>query len=841
MGRRPGGCGVNRRPRFPTALDRPRLRVAAAAPCVIINAPAGGGKTVLAAQLADAAAGRALWLRPEAPQATAAELVDAACRLFGRPRRDHAADPVALAETLLDAAGDKPFLLVLDEADRAEAADLARLLAELVPLLEEGQGVLVCVRTRPAGLLGRLGSDARLLDAAALAFTAEEIAQLLDCDSARATDAHAATGGWPLAVSLARSTNTAPGTRAALSDALGVAVADDPGARAALDLLALAGSAPAEVLTSVLARTGWDAAAPDRLAARTPLVQLEGGRYRLADAARATWRPVVPAAEVAAFADRLAEHDPAVAVDLLLDAGLADAAAWLLTGAVGRLPVDWVRPRLYRLPAPVRRALPPALSAIQATVDLGSAIAHAERAVAQARTPGEHAAARFALGSALAHSGELEQAAVELAAAGQGTPDPTAAALADGWLALVRLWSGDLAGAAAAAEPAAAKGTTLAGWVLGQCALARANLPAARRAADLTSAGTDLGPALGLALAAQIAVHAAGGVRPGGPDAELAERAYRLAVPRGGLELLAAAPVHAWFLLAAGRPDEAVAVATALRSAVGRQDAASRLQSALVRLAAARLTGDADAERTASTTVLSVRRNGFAHIEAEARRFAPGLASARRGLRVRLLGSALIEVDGRAVAAESWRSRKAREALLLLAGAGPAGLRRDEVVEAVWPGREPGRGRTLLRTALVDIRRVLEPDRPAGEPSAFLHADRERVRLIAEVDVVAARDHAAAGRLGEALAMLGAEVAEPEPDLAALDPLRSEVSALRLNLGRRIGGDTQLAVARRVGAYEAVLAVQPWQRALAEDLVALLWRAGDAAAAQAADARYLIG
>lgn len=800
---------------------------------MILNGPSGAGKTVLAAQLADDAPGHVLWLRPDAPQAPAVALIDAACRQLGKPLPNYDAHPGALAEALLDAAGDEPFLLVVDEADRADTTDLARLLTELVPLLDTGRWVLVGARTRPAGVLGRLGVAARVVDADDLAFTEAEIRALLGCDPARAAELRAATGGWPLAVCLA---GREPNTHGrALADALDVAVSDDIGVRTALDLLVLAGSAPADVLAAVL---GADAAAADRLVGRTPLVQVEGGRYRVADAARATWRPAVAPALVAAFADGLAVSDPAVAVDLLLDTGQYDAAARLLTGAVGRLPVDWVRPRLYRLPPVVRRALPPALSAVQATVDLGSAIAHAERAIAGARTPAEHASARFALGSALAHNGELDRAAVELAAAAAGAIDRATAATAQAWLALVRLWSGDLTGAEAAAQPAA-QDTVLAAWVLGQCALARDDLAAAATAAGWARAASDLGPALGLSLAAQVAVHAAGAVRPDSVDAGHAEHAYRVATASGGVALLAAAPVHAWFLLAAGRVGEAVAVATALRTVMGRQDAASRLQAALIRLAAASMTGDADAQRAASTTISSVRRNGFSYLETEARRFAPGLATSRAGLTVRLLGSVRVEVDGRALAAVDWRSRKAREALLLLAAAGTAGLRRDEVVEAVWPGREPGRGRTLLRTALVELRRVLEPDRPAGEPSGFVLADRDRVRVSADVDVVTARTLATDGKPSDALAMLTADVASDEPDLAALDELRAEVSTLRRRLATTIAHDGRRDVEQRCAAYEAVLRVQPWHRDLAEELVALLWRSGDDAAARAADARYL--
>ncbi|MGH3756789.1 AAA family ATPase, partial [Actinophytocola sp.] len=762
-----------RRPRFSSALRRPRLLTACRAPCVVLTAPAGGGKTVLAAQLADAVPDgtRAVWLRPPAPGTTAGALVTQARLQCAADPPAPAADPAVLAESLLEALAGQPFLLVLDDADRADPAELARWLAETVPLLDAGSSVVVCARDRPAGLVGRLGTATQLVDAATLAFTVDEIGGLLGPEHARAV--HAATGGWPAAVAVAAAQGVGTGAAVppALTEALHAVLADDPGCRAALDVLALAPAVPA----AAFARLGWPDA-PARLVERTPLVQREGELVRLAEPAQSAWlaagASATPATRVA-LADALADDDPATAVDLLLDAGRPERATEVLAGAVGRLPVSWVRPRLYRLPAALRRSLPPALSAVAATVDLGSAIAYAERALGQAGTSHEQAAARFALGSALAHSGELEAAAGELAAARRLASHPELARSVDSWLGLVRLWLGDLSGAEAAAG-AARRGSALANWVLGECALERGDLAAARAAGERAGTGTDLGPSVGQALRVRVALWEAGRAVPGSPAATLAQRAYHDAVSRGGLELLAAAGVHAWFLLAAGRVDEAAAVADTLRRVVGRQDAASRLQAALIRLSVARSRADAAGAERAGAEVSALRRQGFALLEAQARRFAPGLAGAARELRVRLVGEVAIELPDRTLSTERWRSRKAREALLALAAAGPGGIRRDELVEALWPGREPGRGRTLLRTALAEVRRVLEPDRPPGEPSAYLHADRERVRVVARVDLLDARAHAAAGRLDAALSLLGGEVAAGEPDLGALARARAE-------------------------------------------------------------------
>lgn len=814
---------MNRRPRFPAALTRPRLLAAAQAPCVVLTAPAGGGKTVLAAQLADRAH-RVVWLRPRGPATSASNLVDEARKALGAAAAPLAADPGLLAEALVDAAGSEPFLLVIDDADRVDAADLARWVAETVPLLDSGSGVVVCARDRPAGLVGRLGTAARVLDAATLAFTAGEIAELLrDCreDAGKAGELFGATVGWPAAVAA----GVRVGAGVALVEALTAAVADDAGARVALDLLALVPAAPEAAFGPV----------GDRLRARTPLVEKEDDLLRLAEPARRAWRGIArpdPGA-VARFACVLSDVDPATAVDLLLDFGHAEQAREILAGAVGRLPVAWVRPRLYRLPAALRRSLPPALSVVQATVDLDSALAYAERGLALAVTPAAQAAARFALGSTLVHRGELERAVVELSAARRGAQDPATAAAAEGWLGLARLWLGDVAGA----EAAVVSKSTLGSWVLGECALALGDLSAAELAAKDATVGGELGPALGDALAARIAVHAAGRVEPGATAGLLAERAYRSAVACGGLPLVAAAGVHGWFLLAAGRVDEAAAVAEHVGRTVGRQDVAARLQATLLALAVARSRGDQQAARQAATTVTAFRQLGFAVLEQEARRFAPGLAGRGAGLRIRLIGGVRIEIGQHELADDGWRSRKAREALLTLAAAGPAGLRRDELVERVWPGREPGRGRTLLRTALADIRRTLEPDRPAGETSAYLSATRERVALTADVDLDTARAHAAKGRHADVLALLTANLAEGEPDLLAEE--RMEVSALRLTAADALGKDDTTPLPARVAAYEAVLAVEPWRRAIAEEVVALWWRAGDAAQATAADRRWL--
>lgn len=843
-----------RRPRFPGALGRPRLTAAISAPVVVLAAPAGSGKTVLAAQLADTVGpGTAIaWVRPDRPGCDARGLARLIRAALGGPPTITGVDPAVLAGDVLDAAGDAPVFVVVDDADQADPGELARLLGELAPYLDAASRVVICARSRPAGLVGRLGPAlCQVLTSRDLAFIPDEVTALLaayaERDSAAppwsAADILQASGGWAVAVAAYAATTgphaTAPPLREVLDSILAGAT---DAARAALDALSLA---PA--LSRAAARAaGLDPAALEQLPAYTPLVQEEADRLRLAEAARTARAARIPAEAGIPMRLRLgralATEDPAAAIDLLLDAGEPAEAAAVLARSLGTLPVDWVRPRLYRLPAEVRRSLPPALSAAEATVDLGSAITFAQQSLAEAVAagdPGAEGTARFALGSAYAHEGNLESAAAELEAATRRTTGPVRAAAA-AWLGMVRFWVGDLTGADAAAGTA--PDLVLAAWVRAETALARGDVGAAATAADRAGElaeqpGADLGPSVGRALAARIAV------RRGGTDlhaaARIAEDAYRLAAAGGGFELLATAPVHAGFLLAADRIDEAEAVADTLRRQVGRHDVCSRLQAALVRLAVARRRGDERAADRATESVAAVRRSGFGVIEEEARGWLLGLTSPEQGLRITYLGPVAITVDGTPLAGDAWRSRKARETLLVLAAAGSRGMRREEVIEAVWPDRDPERGRMLLRTALSDVRRVLEPRRVAGEPSAYLDAGRDRVRVVADTDLDAARALAAADSDDDLLKLVTDDVAAGEPDIGGLEVVRDEVRRFRARAALRIARDAKRPPDDRASAYDVVLSAEPWRTELAEEVVAMWWRVGDEARAMDADRRYL--
>jgi DNA-binding SARP family transcriptional activator len=204
---------------------------------------------------------------------------------------------------------------------------------------------------------------------------------------------------------------------------------------------------------------------------------------------------------------------------------------------------------------------------------------------------------------------------------------------------------------------------------------------------------------------------------------------------------------------------------------------------------------------------------------------------------VRLLGPCRVEVGGQELPLSAWKSHKALEVLQYLAMAGERGTHREEVIEAVWPERDPQKGRMLLRAALSEIRRRLEPGRQAGEPSQFLHTVGDRVRVEASIDVAEARALAKAGRPTEALARFRGELLEDSPYLEWAFDERRSAESLRLELAERLAGDPDAAVVDRAGAFEALIAAEPWRSELYERLAAVHREAGDEAAARAAERR----
>jgi DNA-binding SARP family transcriptional activator len=82
-----------------------------------------------------------------------------------------------------------------------------------------------------------------------------------------------------------------------------------------------------------------------------------------------------------------------------------------------------------------------------------------------------------------------------------------------------------------------------------------------------------------------------------------------------------------------------------------------------------------------------------------------------RTLEIRLLGRFAVTVDGVAISGDAWRSRRATEAVKLLALAPGRRVHRAQLMEAIWPEGEPEASGTNLRKALHFARLAMGDER----------------------------------------------------------------------------------------------------------------------------------
>jgi DNA-binding SARP family transcriptional activator len=117
---------------------------------------------------------------------------------------------------------------------------------------------------------------------------------------------------------------------------------------------------------------------------------------------------------------------------------------------------------------------------------------------------------------------------------------------------------------------------------------------------------------------------------------------------------------------------------------------------------------------------------------------------------IQLLGRFTVAVDGATISGDAWRSRRAADVLKLLALSPDSRLHRSQVMEALWPERDPQASGTNLRKALHFARRALgDEDAIVSEhgvlvlwPEALVDTDVERFETAAS-HALAADDAAA--------------------------------------------------------------------------------------------------
>lgn len=100
-------------------------------------------------------------------------------------------------------------------------------------------------------------------------------------------------------------------------------------------------------------------------------------------------------------------------------------------------------------------------------------------------------------------------------------------------------------------------------------------------------------------------------------------------------------------------------------------------------------------------------------------------------MRIRLLGGfEVLSPEDRPVRFATRRTALLFASLVL---AGPRGLRREVVSEALWSGRDPTQGRNSLRQALVDVRRHF----PSGPGAAIsIEGDQDTIGLVVDAEQV---------------------------------------------------------------------------------------------------------
>ncbi|OQA13028.1 MAG: Bacterial transcriptional activator domain protein [Chloroflexi bacterium ADurb.Bin360] len=105
-------------------------------------------------------------------------------------------------------------------------------------------------------------------------------------------------------------------------------------------------------------------------------------------------------------------------------------------------------------------------------------------------------------------------------------------------------------------------------------------------------------------------------------------------------------------------------------------------------------------------------------------------------LRVQTLGAFRVWRGLEEVSPQEWRRESARQLFQLLLGYRRQLLERDQILELLWPGQEPEIALRDFKVALSTAFKVLEPERKANAPSAFIVREGTLYGWRADADVI---------------------------------------------------------------------------------------------------------
>jgi predicted ATPase len=188
--------------------------------------------------------------------------------------------------------------------------------------------------------------------------------------------------------------------------------------------------------------------------------------------------------------------------------------------------------------------------------------------------------------------------------------------------------------------------------------------------------------------------------------------------------------------------------------------------------------------------------SGAALDELAAPRHAPLVGSMPRAS-VALLGGFAAEVGGASVSETSWRLRKAKELVKLLALAEGHRLHREQAMDVLWPDRDPGAAANNLNQAVHAARKALGAEAIAVSEGLLRLEASVDVDVFGRAAVEALRDRSATA-CERALALYGGELL-PEnryDDWAA--PERERLAALRDDLEQMLGRLGGVSARRRL-------------------------------------------